>query len=103
MLSAYQYESYVASFPKSDRIEEAAFTAAKCYDIVSAKYSLDQRDTEKAIEKLQNFINTYPKSIYLAEANLIMKTLTVKLEKSRFNLQRRIVIFKIRFRLQISY
>ena len=35
LLSAYQYESYVASFPKSDRIEEAAFTAAKCYDIVS--------------------------------------------------------------------
>jgi outer membrane protein assembly factor BamD len=32
-------------------------------------YSLDQTDTYKAIDKLQAFIDTYPNSEYLPEAN----------------------------------
>jgi outer membrane protein assembly factor BamD len=44
-------------------------------------YSLDQVDTVKAIDKLQAFIDTYPNSEYLAEANTTVKALSEKIEK----------------------
>ena len=45
---------------------------------------LNTTDTKKAIGKLQSFIDTYPNSAYLAEANTVLKTLTDKLEKKDF-------------------
>jgi outer membrane protein assembly factor BamD len=47
-------------------------------------YSLDQTDTDKALDKLQNFIDTYPNSTYLAEANAVVKELKFKIEKKAF-------------------
>lgn len=86
LLAGYQFEAYVSSFPKSTRVEEAAFLSSKCYFKESAKYSLDQKDTYKAIDKLQKFINTYIESLYLPEANIMMKSLTEKLEKKSFEI-----------------
>lgn len=83
-LSGYQFESFVSSYPKSDKAQEAAFLGAKSYSMLSPVFSLDQTDTTKAIEKLQNFIDTYPNSEYLVEANAIMKNLNQKLEKKVF-------------------
>jgi len=71
-LAAYQFESFAASYPKSEFREEASFLGAKCYSLLSPVYSLDQADTDKAIEKLQNYINTYPNSQNLDETNKIM-------------------------------
>ena len=59
-LASYQYENFIKSYPESDRIQEATFKAAKSYYFSSPKYSLDQKDTYTAIEKLQVFINLYP-------------------------------------------
>ena len=83
-LAGYQFESFVSSFPKSDKAQEASFLGAKSYSMLSPVYSLDQTDTTKAIEKLQTFIDTYPNSIYLAEANAIVKNLNEKLERKVF-------------------
>ncbi|UOP43228.1 outer membrane protein assembly factor BamD, partial [Flavobacterium psychrophilum] len=55
-LSGYQFESFAALYPKSKNTEEAAFLGAKSYSELSPTYSLDQTDTDKAINKLQNFI-----------------------------------------------
>ena len=52
--------------------------------MLSPVYSLDQTDTSKAIEKLQAFIDTYPNSEYLGEANSIVKNLNEKLERKVF-------------------
>lgn len=82
--AAYQFESFASSYPKSDKREEAAFLGAKCYSLVAPIYSLDQTDTDKAIDKLQMFIDNYPNSEYLAEANTIVKDLKYKLEKKSF-------------------
>ena len=71
-LAGYQFESFVSSFPKSEKAQEASFLGAKSYSMLSPVYSLDQTDTTKAIEKLQAFIDTYPNSVYLAEANTIV-------------------------------
>ena len=83
-LAGYQFDSFTSLYPKSDKVEEAAFLSAKSYAQLSPEYSLDQVDTDKAIIKLQSFINTYPKSGYLAEANILVKDLREKLEKKAF-------------------
>jgi len=83
-LAGYQFESFASSYPKSEKLEEAAFLGAKSYSMLSPVYSIDQTDTTKAIEKLQAFIDTYPNSTYLEEANAVLKTLTGKIEKKVF-------------------
>ena len=55
-LAGYQFENFAATYPKSEKREEAAFLGAECYYILSPVYSLDQTDTEKALNKLQRFI-----------------------------------------------
>lgn len=85
-LAGYQFESYAATYPKSEHREEAYFLSAKSYSMLSPVYSLDQTDTEKAIDKLQTFINTYPKSQYFDEANKIIVELRDKLEKKAFEI-----------------
>jgi outer membrane protein assembly factor BamD len=83
-LAAYQFESFVSGYPKSEKIEEAAYLGAVCYSKQSPIYSLDQTDTFKAIEKLQSFIDYYPNSTYLPEANKTLRILNEKLEKKVF-------------------
>jgi outer membrane protein assembly factor BamD len=83
-LAAYQFESFVSGYPKSEKIEEAAYLGAKCFSKLSPVYSLDQVDTFKAIEKLQGFIDSYPNSTYLPEANKTLRELNDKLEKKVF-------------------
>ena len=85
-LAAYQYENFLKSFPKSDRIQEASFKAAKSYYYQSPTFSLDQEETYTAIEKLQVFINLYPNSEYSSEANQMISELQVKLEKKDFEI-----------------
>ncbi len=83
-LAGYQFESFVSGYPKSEKVEEAAYLGAVSYSKLSPIYSLDQTDTYKAIEKLQSFIDAYPNSGYLSEANSVMKVLSEKLEKKAY-------------------
>ncbi len=85
-LSGYQFESFVASYPKSEKLEEAAYLGADSYSRLSVAYTLDQGDTYKAIDKMQNFIDRYPNSEYLPLANAKIKELREKLEKKAFEI-----------------
>lgn len=85
-LAAYQYENFIKSYPKSDRIQEATFKAAKSYYFQSPRYSLDQEDTYTALEKLQVFLNLYPESEFAEEANQMIAELQEKLEKKEFEI-----------------
>ena len=87
-LAAYQFESFVKSFPRSEKLDEANFMIAKCYYMLSPTYSLDQENTNEAMEKLQIFIDNYPKSDYLSEANGYIKELQVKLEEKDFEISK---------------
>ena len=82
--AGYQFERFLKSYPKSDKASEAAFLGAKSYYMLSPRYSVDQTDTDKALTKLQLFINLYPESEYFAEANIMAKELTTKKEKKTF-------------------
>jgi len=69
------------SYGQSDSIEVAAYRSAESYYELSPRYSLDQEDTYKGLEKLQSFINSYPNSEYRDAANLKVMELSEKLQK----------------------
>lgn len=83
-LAGFQYESFVSGYPKSEKAEEASYLGAECFAKLSPVYSLDQTDTYKAINKLQDFIDQYPNSQYATSANTALKILTNKLEKKEY-------------------
>ena len=83
-LAGYQFESFVSGYPRSEKVQEAAFLGAYSYSKLSPVYSLDQADTVKALDKLQAFIDNYPNSEYLPQANEAVKKLTEKLEKKAY-------------------
>lgn len=85
-LAGYQFENFVATYPRSEKKEEAAFFAAECFYKLSPVYSLDQTDTNKALDKMQSFIDRYPESEYLPQANAYVKELREKLEKKAFEI-----------------
>ena len=85
-MAGYQFERFIKSYPKSDKVIEATFLGAKSYYELSPEYSLDQTETDKALLKLQNFINTYSESEYFAEANAMAQELTAKKEEKAFQI-----------------
>lgn len=85
-LAGYQFERFVKSYPKSDKVPEASFLEAKSYYYLSPKYSLDQTDTDKALAKLQLFINAYPESEYFEEANAMALELAQKKQRKQFEI-----------------
>ncbi|MDG1573136.1 outer membrane protein assembly factor BamD [Robiginitalea sp. M366] len=89
--SGYQFERFLKSYPKSDKAAEAGFLGAKSYYLLSPRYSLDQTDTDKALGKLQIFINAYPESEFMAEANQMARELTEKKEKKAFEIAKQFV------------
>lgn len=89
--AGYQFERFLKSYPKSDKAVEAGFLGAKSYYLLSPRYSLDQTDTDKALSKLQQFINAYPESEFQEEANAMARELTTKKEKKAFEIARQFV------------
>ena len=47
--AAYEFESFTKAFPRSDKLEEAYYLIAYAYAEISPIYSLDQKDTEEAL------------------------------------------------------
>jgi len=80
-LAGYQFDSFVSGYPRSEKAEECSYLGAKSYAMLSPVYSIDQTDTYKAIEKMQAFIDRYPNSQYIAEANATSKMLNDKIER----------------------
>jgi outer membrane protein assembly factor BamD len=85
-MAGYQFERFIKSYPKSNKLQEAAFLEAKSYFELSPKHSLDQTDTDKALAKLQSFINTYPDSEYFDTANDMARILTTKKERKAYEI-----------------
>lgn len=84
--AGYQFESFTSSYPKSEKMEEASYLGAVSFSKLSPVYSLDQVDTNKAIEKFQAFIDQFPESKFMPEANVVVKALREKLEKKAFEI-----------------
>jgi outer membrane protein assembly factor BamD len=82
--ASYHFKQFSDTYPSSQRAEECNFMSAYCYYLDSPVYSLDQENTTKAIDKLQLFINLYPKSERVAEASKLIQNLRDKLERKAY-------------------
>ena len=85
-LAGYQFERFAETYPDSEKLEEASFKSAKSYYFLSPSYNLDQSETKTAIEKLQAFINRFPESEYLEEANELVTELQIKFERKSYEI-----------------
>ena len=83
-LAGYYFDRFTKNYPSSSKREEAAFLSAYAYKLDSPVFSLEQTQTYKAIESFQSFINTYPDSDRIEEANQHYKELRLKLQKKAF-------------------
>lgn len=79
-LASYYLASFQTKFPYSPKVEETMFLAAVCAVQNSPEVSLDQHETEVALNELQNFVSRFPNSELLDTCNTIMDKLRLKLE-----------------------
>ncbi|AUC84683.1 outer membrane protein assembly factor BamD [Polaribacter sp. ALD11] len=85
-IAGYYFDRFTNNYPKSSKREEAAFLSAYSYKLASPRFSIDPTDTNKALESFQSFINTYPASDKIDEANKYYSELRAKLEKKYFEI-----------------
>lgn len=81
ILASYYFKNFVSTYGNSAYKEEAEYMAAYAYYKLSPIYRLEQSSTQKAIDGFQLFINTYPKSERVVEANKLIDEMRKKLEK----------------------
>jgi outer membrane protein assembly factor BamD len=66
--AAFEFGSLYRNYPSSRLAPDARFMIAKCYSDQTPRVQLDQEGTSKAIEAFQTFIDYYPKSNLVPEA-----------------------------------
>ncbi len=83
--SAHYFKNFANTFINSKFREEADYLAAVSHYKQSPTYRLGQENTYKAIEELQRFVNTYPKSTRVKDCNKLIDELRKKLETKAYN------------------
>jgi len=83
-MAAYYLSSYVQRFPYSKKNEDVMFQSVLCNVNNSPEPSLDQTETNEAINSIQIFIDRYPETKYLDSCNKIIDRLRFKLETKEY-------------------
>lgn len=84
ILGSYYFDTFIKTYSTSDKKEEVSYMSAYCNYQLSPTFRLDQTYTEKAIDELQTFINTYPQSDRVQESNALIDEMRQKLELKAF-------------------
>ena len=79
VLASHFFRQMLKEFPRSEYNEEAQFLIGYCYYLDSPTARLDQKTTQEAIDALQLFINIFPASAKVAEANKLIDEMREKL------------------------
>ena len=88
ILASYHFKYYAKTFPRDTNAQEALYMSAYCKYLLSPTYNLDQASTIKAIQEMQSFINTFPNSDKVDDANKIIDELRAKLIEKDFEIAR---------------
>lgn len=83
-MSSYYFGQYIQRYPYSVKNEEAYFLMALSSVKNSPEYSLDQTETEGAINTVQQFIDRYPNSTLVDSCNHVIDRLRFKLELKEY-------------------
>src|ERR1035437_8067851 len=73
------YRTYVKTYPKGKYVIESKYMIGYCYYLDSPDARLDQSATNKAVAAFQEFIDVYPESDKVPQANKLLDELTNKL------------------------
>ena len=84
LMASYYYSTFPEKFPESSKCEDAAFRNLICLIKDTPKYSLDQSETNIALNEIQLFIYKYPRSIKIDSCNYMMDQLRSRLEFKDF-------------------
>lgn len=79
IVASYHFKYFAKTFPKSQYAEECMYLSAYCKYLDSPPMNLDQTSTREAIGEMQMFINLYPNSERITDANRVMDELRAKL------------------------
>ncbi|MEE1347961.1 MAG: outer membrane protein assembly factor BamD [Bacteroidales bacterium] len=77
--AAHYYSDYVKTYPSSAKCEECQYMAGYCYYMLSPKVELDQADSKSAIDELLLFVNLFPDSPKVPEAERMVREMEDKL------------------------
>lgn len=80
IMASYHFKNFVKVYPQSPFAEECLYMNAYCYYLMSPQPSLDQANTLNAINEFQLFVNRYPQSKRVGDANETIDKLRHKLE-----------------------
>jgi len=82
--AGYQFENFVRWFPYSDKTEEALYLCAYCKYKESPEYYLDQTLTKESMKAFQDYIDRYPNSKRVNDANKCLDELRMKIIKKDY-------------------
>ena len=85
-IAAYYFNKFVNAYPFSKDAEKAAFMSAYCSYKVSPPVTLDQKDTETAISRIQEYMERYPQGDSIPRAQELLADLNNKLEEKDYNI-----------------
>lgn len=85
-MSAYYFGKFITNYPESSKVEEAAYLNAKSHFLAAPVYTRDQEDTYEALTSYQNFIDKYPNSELIEEANADYDILNKRLERKDYEI-----------------
>lgn len=83
-MAGYYFNQFTQRYPFSENAEQALFLTAICSVKNSPKASLDQEETDLALNDLQLFVQRYPESTLIDSCNRTMDRLRLKLETKKF-------------------
>ena len=83
-LAIIEYDKLIRRMEFSPLVEQARWRICECYVAMSPNYYLDQISSEKAIEKIQEFLEDYPFSEQKESANNTVQELRNKLGKKAY-------------------
>lgn len=79
VLAGHYYDQFSRTFPSSETTEDAFFKRAFCFYKSSPNSRLDQAETKKGIDAFELFIDLYPQSSKILEAQNYISELQDKL------------------------
>ncbi len=85
-MASHYFRTFNQAFPQNEHAEEFLFLAAYCKYLVAPRSSLDQTSTVEAIREFQIFVNRYPASPRVEEANKLIDVLRQRQELKVYDL-----------------
>jgi len=84
LLAAYEFSKLIRDIPASPFVPDAQYKLADSYYQLSPPYQLDQAYTKKAVEEFQAYIDFFPTSPSVEEAEQKIKELNEKLAEKDY-------------------